>query len=684
MFDLRPRTDITRDWVRVGSLVGVLLSANLTPGIADEAAGALALRVPPQEVASVPLTDPIPEPIGRSGLAVVITDYLALPATSESTPRARINQLRFAPNETHRFFVNDLRGRLYVVEGGGYATYLDVAAEMSFMEEAPGLGSGFGSFAFHPDFATNGLLYTVHTEHPGRVPPDLTGPSTVDPIMQGVITEWRTQTPDSSSFSGTRREVLRVEFPGTIHGMQEIAFNPGSAPGSADYGLMYVGVGDGGSIVVEVFDNSGRLDSVLGTILRIDPTGTDGVNGRYGIPTDNPWVGDGDPSTLGEIWAFGFRNPHRFSWDTGGEGTMLIGEIGEANIEEINVGIAGADYGFPRHEGTFAFDPTRPASVFARRDDRGTTAVTDPVAQYDHDEGSAVTGGFVYRGERIPELVGHYVFGDIPSGRIFHFAMSDLAGPLPVTVRELTLTTPNGLAASLRTLTNRRRTDVRFGLDPEGELFVMTKVDGVVRRLVGPSPTVTVLPTPSGRFDDSWFSDGSGTWTVSDDETLTLRVAGTPAGPIRRPAAIALLRDYAFGDVSLEAEIRSTADASTIEADMLFVFGYQSPTRFYYVHLSGVTNQNHNGIFVVDGADRRRLSDLTSTPQLADRDWHRARLERDATSGRIAVYMDGAEEPGLVAFDKTFGSGSVGFGSFDDTGEIRRVVVRGALHRTGR
>jgi len=206
----------------------------------------------------------------------------------------------------------------------------------------------------------------------------------------------------------------------------------------------------------------------------------------------------------------------------------------------------------------------------------------------------------------------------------------------------------------------------------------LKEAEGPIRQVTGQSTRVVVRPDLTGELDQTWRADGSGRWTLADD-ALVLESAGVPAGPIRRPAALALLRDHVFGGVTVEAEVRSTAEPSVTRADVLIVFGYQSPTRFYYVHLSGVTDAVHNGIFVVDDADRRRIDEPTSTPQLVDRNWHRVRLERDPANGRIAVYADGSPQPVLETTDRTFTSGFVGFGSFDDTGIIRNIVISGTL-----
>jgi hypothetical protein len=170
--------------------------------------------------------------------------------------------------------------------------------------------------------------------------------------------------------------------------------------------------------------------------------------------------------------------------------------------------------------------------------------------------------------------------------------------------------------------------------------------------------------------------DGSGTWEVRD-RMLVLAKAGTPGGPIRRPSALAVLKSDPLVRATVQVEMRSTAPEDVKNRDLEIIFGYESPTRFYYVHLAGITDANHNGIFLVDNKDRRRIDDGTAVPQLKDREWHRVRLERDGTTGRIEIFVDGAAQPALRATDTTIEVGRVGLGSFDDTGEFRRFSVSG-------
>jgi hypothetical protein len=195
--------------------------------------------------------------------------------------------------------------------------------------------------------------------------------------------------------------------------------------------------------------------------------------------------------------------------------------------------------------------------------------------------------------------------------------------------------------------------------------------------LAGQSPT-TIRPTfdsPESLRD--WTLDGSGEWRVTDG-VLALAKEGTPAGPIRRPGALAILKSEPVGRVTLELDVRSTAPEDLAVRDVNLVVGYESPTRFYYVHLSAVTDAVHNGIFVVADADRRRIDPGTTPPLLKDLAWHRVKIERDPASGCIDVFVDDLTKAAMSAVDTTIRSGRVGVGSFDETGEFRNIVVTGA------
>src|SRR5262249_44804594 len=415
----------------------------------------LLLIVPAVAVAALvpqsggPVTSaPMPAPVVKRGLAVEIRDVVRLPDTrgmrppdQDVTPAgwARINYVRDLPDG--RRFVNDSRGLLYVIgRDNKPAVYANVAAAFPFAIYNR-LESGLIGFTFHPEFARNGLFYTVHGERvkdnpatPNFIPPGFTR---ADVTYHNVITEWHAANPGANTFEGTRRELLRVAHvvANLTHPYGDLEFNPTAKPGSPDYGLLYtsgsdLGFSNGGGPNQSNPGQAQRLDTVIGAILRIDPRspsrsgGTKGL-GDYTIPPINKFAADGDPKTFGEIFAYGFRNAHRLSWDLT-DGTMFASDIGMNNIEEINIVHEGSNYGWMKREGLFENGVTRPggtlSQLFPLAADvlRGRTKdeFTYPVAMYDHTQGQAVTGGFAYRG-RIPALQGKFVFGDIVRGRVF-------------------------------------------------------------------------------------------------------------------------------------------------------------------------------------------------------------------------------------------------------------------------
>lgn len=480
------------------------------------------------------ITNPIPAPIEPSGIAVEIKDLVRLPDTRGMRPAdqdvvmggwARISYVRDLPDG--RRFANDSRGILYLIDPGNQPRVYANVAEVFPLSVYNRLESGFIGFVFHPEFARNGLFYTVHAEHgpgnpkvPDFIPPGF-GPK--DVTYHNVITEWHAVNPAAAVFEGSRRELLRETHVVSklTHPMGAVEFNPTAKPGDVDYGLLYTsgsdhGFSDGGG------PNAGnplvtqRLDSILTAILRIDPRSpsvTKGVKGLgdYTIPMANVFAADGDPKTLGEIYAYGFRNAHRLSWDT--DGTMFASDIGMSQIEEINIVHNGGNYGWMRREGYFENARWRggslndliplPADVL---DGRTKDGLIYPVAVFDHDEGAAVTDGFAYHG-RIAALRGKFVFGDIPRGRLF---VSDLAAMkkaddgIPQTVAPVTElqlyerdAAGNRVNVSLRELISRTmgaqvsRADLHISRTRDGELLITSRQDGMIRMLVSDSASGT-------------------------------------------------------------------------------------------------------------------------------------------------------------------------------------------------
>jgi glucose/arabinose dehydrogenase len=474
----------------LGSYKGVVM-----PGFAalrdDDMAGIMAFmnmqRAPDRHVAQSSATavaDPIPETIKLSNLVVGLQLVTQIPSSSPSgaLPLTRITKLDF---EAHsgRSFVLDLRGKLYRLQGRTPVVYMDMAKLKPRFIHEPGLATGFGSFAFHPDFAHNGLLYTTHTEAPGSATADYGYADSIKVTVQWVLTEWKAANPQASVFSGSSRELLRVNMVTGIHGVQEITFNPLSRPGAEDYGLLYIGVGDGGSVENRYAFLTHSKDKIWGTILRIDPLGRNSANGQYGIPPNNPFAGARGRNALGEVFAYGFRNPHRMTWSRAGQ--MLAPNIGHGNIESVNLIVPGHDYGWPIREGTFALETYGDLNkLYPLPANDSLFGVTYPVAQYDHDGiASAISGGFEYQGKAIPQLSGKYLFGDIPTGKLFYLNMADVSPGRRASIYGWSVSI-NGARKTLRELCETDRVDLHFGRDHDGELYILTKPDGKIYKMV--------------------------------------------------------------------------------------------------------------------------------------------------------------------------------------------------------
>ena len=355
--------------------------------------------------------NPFPSPLSSvAGVTANIANFAVLP-DSDGDP-AQMMLLTDEPG-SRRLFVSDKNGPLYSVSYDGRVVlpYLDLRSprwNLNFY--SPNASLGFHSFAFHPQFNTigapgHGKFYTYSNTKPGA---DQDG-------FQTVLLEWTARDPAAPYYDGDPpRELLR-DF-GPVEAM--LAFNPLALREEPDYGLLYVGVSDprGGSP---------RLDSLLGKMLRIDPLGGDGADKRYGIPADNPFADDGNPNTLGEIYAYGMRVPQRFAWDPT-NGNLFVADIGAHSLEEISLVTPGANLGWPEWEGSFK--KTSGAGI-TLDNPRGDASITYPVVEYDHTDellhnAVAVTGIVVYRDDALPQLKDLLLFGDVVSGDVF-FVQAD-------------------------------------------------------------------------------------------------------------------------------------------------------------------------------------------------------------------------------------------------------------------
>ncbi|QBQ56456.1 CHRD domain-containing protein [Nitrosococcus wardiae] len=441
-----------------------------------------------------PLENPIPRsiPEGRVPIALeAVAEGLTAPNWGMAVPGCA--------NLQNRLVVTDQDGILWAIQvtTGDKRVLLDVSDRLVSLGVAgPGTFDerGFLGVAFHPEFADNGLLYT-YTSEPVDGPADF---STLPPgetaNHQSVVLEWQIPEPcepNSVVDPTTARELLRIDEPQFNHDAGALNFGMD--------GKLYISLGDGGAAddqgVGHVPGGNGQDPSnILGTLIRIDPDGANSANGQYGIPADNPFVGQ--PGFLDEIFAYGFRNPFRFSFDSR-TGELWIADVGQNDIEEIDVGIAGGNYGWRLKEGSFCFDPNGNDSgfVFECQPEDVPADLIDPIAEYDHDEGTAVIGGFVYGGIELPSLRGRYVFGDLfdpasGSGRLFYLERNPRIFKFPSVFGDFS-DSPSGSGRLFPLEKNRRIFEfplanqenlglslLGFGQDAFGELYVLANMTG--------------------------------------------------------------------------------------------------------------------------------------------------------------------------------------------------------------
>lgn len=330
-----------------------------------------------------------------------------------------------AGDGSRRLFVVERAGRIWVVEPatGSRLAFLDIEGRVGSGASEQGLLG----LAFHPRFAENGWLFVYYTDRGGN---------TVISRFQAI--------PDRTAADPSSEVVLlRQEQPADNHNGGMIAFGPD--------GMLYTGLGDGGS-AGDPWNNAQRLDTLLGKLLRLYVDGESG----YAAPADNPFVGVADARP--EIWAYGLRNPWRFSFDRL-TGDLYIGDVGQNRWEEINfqpAGRGGQNYGWKVMEGNHCYD--------AESCDR--SGLTPPVAEYGHEQGCSVTGGYVYRGVAQPTLAGIYFYGDYCTGRIWALRRD-----------------PSGAWQSAEVLDSDLQIS-SFGESEEGEVLVVDYAGNVYRLVV--------------------------------------------------------------------------------------------------------------------------------------------------------------------------------------------------------
>ena len=314
---------------------------------------------------------------------------LGTPITNANSPVA----LTHAPDGSGRLFIVERAGRIRIWDGGALRTFLDLRSRVN-TNDSGGDERGLLALAFSPEYATNGHFYVNY----------ISGNSS--PRGSTVISRFTVNPANADDGIETSEEVILViPQPEPNHNGGQINFGPD--------GYLYIGMGDGGGAgdLHGSVGNGQANDTFLGKMLRIDVEGLPDPGLPYAIPADNPFLLD--TQVPNEIWAFGLRNPWRWSFDRK-TGDMYIADVGQYEWEEVNfipaASTGGENFQWRRVEGFNTFNSGTPLT-------KGTS--TDPVFEYDHNAGSSITGGYVYRGSSFPRMEGIYYFGDYNSGRIW-------------------------------------------------------------------------------------------------------------------------------------------------------------------------------------------------------------------------------------------------------------------------
>lgn len=458
-------------------------------------AGALATGLGPTarrgHAAVVVTPDPIPARVTFGTLRLAVQEFSTPPSSSATAPRSLLHYLFHAGDGTGRLYCCDSRGTIWAINATGGATaFLQLAAirGTAFVRRGNEKYMGLRTFAFHPDFARAGRrgfrrFYTLSTETPSSAPADvpILGDQTLPRSHHDVLAEWQVDAA-GNVLVGSRREVLRIHQPSAGHNGEQLLFDHSVLPGGAGYGMLFISVGDGKNnpTGTDPYNQAQNLARPLGKILRINPlqSGTR----SYTVPPTNPFFNR--PGALPEIWALGLRNPQFMCFDPAKAGRMIFSSTGQRWIESIYRGVKGANHGWPDREGTFVTERTNELILYAPPADDSASGFEFPVAQYDRSEGEAICSGFVYRGTAIPALQGHYLFGDKVNGRVFAVRETALRRGSQATIQEVRLF-QDGAPFTLRGLLGASvRVDLHFGQDQAGEIYMLTKYDGKIRKLL--------------------------------------------------------------------------------------------------------------------------------------------------------------------------------------------------------
>jgi glucose/arabinose dehydrogenase len=344
----------------------------------------------------------------------------------------RLTNLAQPDDGQNHIFVTEQPGLIRVFPDDSQATKARVFLDIRDLVSESHNEEGLLGLAFDPQYTTNGYFYVYYSAASPR---------------RSVVSQFSVSQGDPNAADpGSESIILEIPQPFGNHNGGQLAFGPD--------GYLYIGLGDGGSSG-DPLGNGQSTSTVLGKILRIDVRDKSGDR-SYSIPPDNPFVGiDGARE---EIWAYGLRNPWRFSFDEE-TGYLWVGDVGQNRWEEIDVVKRGLNYGWGTMEGRHCFSPVV---------DCDTAGLELPVAEYGQAEGCSITGGYVYRGGDIPWLVGTYLYGDFCSGMIWGLRYDGIS------VIEQALLIDSDLSIT------------SFGQDLQGNLYVLSRNEGIYRVLPAP------------------------------------------------------------------------------------------------------------------------------------------------------------------------------------------------------
>jgi glucose/arabinose dehydrogenase len=335
-------------------------------------------------VAEITVRNPAPDSGVSNRLDFIVASPLELDLVADGFLQPL--GLENAGDGSGRLFLLELGGKIWILDGTSVLAepFLDLTGKVSTQEE-----NGLLGLTFHPRFSQNGRFYVYYTRDFG------------DPVqLQSVVAEFLVSGTDpNKADAASERILLVVDQPHIWHNAGQLAFGPD--------GYLYIAFGDGGGIG-DPWQQGQDITTLLGALVRVD---VDHPGPEpYGIPADNPFVG---VEGADEIWAYGFRNPWRFSFDFPTQ-RLFAGDVGQDAWEEVDIVVRGGNYGWSVMEGSHCYPP--------EITDCDTTSLLLPIHEYGREDGRSVTGGFVYRGSQIPALAGSYVFGDFISGGIWSLA----------------------------------------------------------------------------------------------------------------------------------------------------------------------------------------------------------------------------------------------------------------------